>query len=180
MLPTTTMSVLGTSDSTAILPTATGSSATVSSATVTSSSTPVAASSKNSSHTGAIVGGVVGGVAGISLLGLAVFMLLRRRKPNIEEYRYPRSAKSGNREKIDLAAGGIPTPQPTPVPTYSVQAPLRLYVRHVILTWSFCMADTSVLSFLNVRTLTIHPRSRLQLLPCHLSLQMQHTGLVHK
>ncbi|KAK3305114.1 uncharacterized protein B0T15DRAFT_188770 [Chaetomium strumarium] len=52
--------------------------ATTSDSTNTSTSTPAAASS--STPVGPIVGGVVGGVAGLGLLGLGVFFLLRRKK----------------------------------------------------------------------------------------------------
>jgi hypothetical protein len=43
-------------------------------------STPNEAKTSSKSHTGAIVGGVVGGVGGLALIGLAFFLIYRRRR----------------------------------------------------------------------------------------------------
>jgi LPXTG-motif cell wall-anchored protein len=51
--------------------------------TPTSTPSPSPSSSgtpQKESHTGAIAGGVVGGVAGLALIGVAAFLLFRRRK----------------------------------------------------------------------------------------------------
>ncbi|CAK7216023.1 hypothetical protein SCUCBS95973_002664 [Sporothrix curviconia] len=47
-----------------------------------STPTPTPAPAKKSSNTGAIAGGVVGGVAGLALIGLAIFFILRRQRKN--------------------------------------------------------------------------------------------------
>lgn len=50
-----------------------------------SSATTTSSTSKSSDHTGAIAGGVVGGVAGLALvLGIAWFVLRRRRRAQVE------------------------------------------------------------------------------------------------
>jgi LPXTG-motif cell wall-anchored protein len=56
------------------------SSSTTPSASASSSTAPSQGPTSNKSNTGAIAGGVVAGVAGITIIALAVWLLMRRRK----------------------------------------------------------------------------------------------------
>ncbi|KAF7794744.1 hypothetical protein EIP86_005882 [Pleurotus ostreatoroseus] len=76
------------------------------------------ANPKKSSHTGAIVGGVIGGLAGAALLGLVVWLYMRRR------YRRPQMVpEAGN---VDLLPRAAPFTDESPLgPALMTETPLR-------------------------------------------------------
>jgi hypothetical protein len=74
---------------------------------------------KSSSHTGAIVGGVVGGVAALALIGLAVLLLLRRRKNHANHTTLPPGVAEGEQKYEQYSHVSSPPP--------AVFAPARQY-----------------------------------------------------
>jgi hypothetical protein len=126
----------GALDSTALLATASSTASVTGGGSSTSTSS--ASSSKSSSNAGAIAGGVVGGLVGVALIGMAVFLFMRRRRNAMAT---PASAQFvGGRvrgEKVDLTGhslsyGGIDTPA---LPMQN--EPPRLYVRVHPIFFSF-------------------------------------------
>ncbi|ETS80119.1 hypothetical protein PFICI_07648 [Pestalotiopsis fici W106-1] len=81
---------------------------TTSSGSTSTSTAAAAASSSSGGSTGAIVGGVVGGIAGLGLLALGIFFLIRQHNKNKQQQQPPPPAQNN---------GYFPPPQqPSPGP----------------------------------------------------------------
>ena len=89
------------------------SSSSSASSSPTSSSTP---QNHHSNHTGAIVGGVVGGIAGVAILvGIAIFLFVRRRRQQRQQPNKPQEMPDTQVPEMYAKAVGpeLPAPQGT-------------------------------------------------------------------
>jgi hypothetical protein len=106
-------STIGTSS----LPPVTGTGISTSAALAPSSAaTPAPAAAASKSNAGAIAGGVVGGVVGVGLIGLAGFLLYRRRRRRAPSAQFV-GGKNG--DKVDLVGAASPAPGSGMIPPLS-------------------------------------------------------------